>query len=159
VTKTQYKTDVATRLVYQSAPASETSAIPMAYTPQQSAKVDPKIMYYAASASAPASSEVRNYGYNYASKRPVSQSAPYSMIPVHVPMATPSSSGAYSMATPSGTHGLNMPTDISAEQKASPSSASASASHGTMFMGAAPRVSGGLVSAVAAVIGVLAFIL
>jgi hypothetical protein len=80
-------------------------------------------------------------------------------------MATPSSMGSMasmaSMATPSGTHGLNMPTDVSAEQKASHSasaSASASASH-VMFTGAAPRVSGGLVSAAGAVMGVLAFIL
>jgi hypothetical protein len=158
VTKTQYKTAEATRLFYQSAPTMETSAVPMAYTPQQSAQVDPKVMSYAASAPAPASSDP--YSYQYASsQRPMSHAASYSVIPVHVPMATPSS-GAYSMATPSGTHGLNMPTDVSAEQKASPSSSAwASASHGAMFTGAAPRLSGGVVSAAAAVMGVLAFIL
>ncbi|KAJ5863871.1 uncharacterized protein N7529_005787 [Penicillium soppii] len=136
VTKTQYKTAEATRLV------------------------DPKIKSYAASASAHASPEAGNFGYNYASQRPLSQAASFSMIPVHVPMATPSSAGAYSMATPSGTHGLNMPTDVSAEHKASPSSSAwASASHGVMFQGAAPRLSGGIVSVAAAVMGVLAFII
>ena len=161
VTKTQYMTAEATRVAYQSAPAMETSAVPMAYTPQQSAEADPKIMSYVASASAPASSDVRNYGYNYkyASQRPMSKAASYSMIPVHVPMATPASSGA-SMATPSGTHGLTMPSDVSAGKKASPSSsASASASHRIMFTGDAARLSGGIVSAAAAVMGVLAFIL
>lgn len=166
VTKTQYKTAMATHVQYHSAPAMETSAVPMAQTPQQSAEVDPKIMSYAASASAPApaSSEVRNFDYNYASQRPNSKMTSYSMIPVHVPMATPASYGA--MVTPSGTHGLNMPTGVSAEQKAASSAAFASASpsayHGandTLFMGAAPRLSGGLVSAATAVMGVLAFIL
>ncbi|CAG8263736.1 unnamed protein product [Penicillium olsonii] len=179
VTKTQYKTAQATRVVYQSAPSMETSAvpmyndarqsapsmqtsaIPMSFTPQQSAEVDPKMMSYAVSAPAPASSGAFE-SYNY-SQRPNSHAASYSMIPVHVPMATPGSSGA-AMATPSGTHGLNMPTGVSAEQKAASSSAAASASpssHGanTMFMGAAPRLSGGLASAATAVIGVLAFIL
>jgi hypothetical protein len=160
VTKTQYKTAEATRLVYMSAPSMETSAVPMAYTPPQSAQVDPKIKSYAASASAHASPEAGNFGYNYASQRPLSQAASFSMIPVHVPMTTPSSAGAYSMATPSGTHGLNMPTDVSAEHKASPSSSAwASASHGVMFQGAAPRLSGGIVSVAAAVMGVLAFII
>lgn len=162
VTKTQYETAQATRIVYQSAPAMETSAVPQANTLQQSAEVDPKIMSYAASASAPASSGVYSNGYNYnsASQRPMSYAASYSMIPVQVPMATPASSGA-SMATPSGTHGLNMPTGVSAEKLAASSSsasASASASHGVMFTGDAARVSGGLVSAAAAVMGVLAFI-
>ncbi|CAI7663924.1 unnamed protein product [Penicillium bialowiezense] len=164
VTKTQYKTAMATHMQYESAPAMQTSAVPMAMTPQQSAEVDPKIMSWAASASAPASSEVRNFDYSNQSQRPNSKMTSYSMIPVHVPMATPASSGA--MVTPSGTHGLNMPTGVSAEQKAASSaawaSASPSASHGpndTLFMGAAPRLSGGLVSAATAVMGVLAFIL
>ncbi|CAG8381119.1 unnamed protein product [Penicillium salamii] len=184
VTKTQYKTAMATRVLYQSAPSMETSAVPMANTPQQSAQVDPKIMTsavpmantaqqsaqvdpkmmsYAVSAPVPASSDALDRGYDYASQRPNSHAASYSMIPVHVPMASPASSGT-SMATPSGTHGLNMPTGVDAEKKAAASSsaaASPSNSHGanTVFMGAAPRLSGGLVSAATAVMGVLAFIL
>ncbi|KAI3124418.1 hypothetical protein CBS147330_6846 [Penicillium roqueforti] len=105
--------------------------------PQHPVGADP----YAASASAP---------YNYASQRPS-----YSKIAVHVPMATPASNAA-----PSNSMGKMIPTGASAEQKASPSSsASASVSHGIMFQGNAARVSGGIVSAAAAVMGVLAFIL
>ncbi|KAJ6138058.1 hypothetical protein N7471_004544 [Penicillium samsonianum] len=122
-------------------PAAGTSAIYANY-PQRSAGADP----YAASASAP---------YNYAS-----QHSSYSRIPVHVPMATPASYGAFSKATPSSSMGKMIPSGVSANQKASPSSsASASASHGVMFQGDAARLSGGIVSAVAAVMGVLAFIL
>ena len=70
-------------------------------------------------------------------------------------MATPASNAA-----PSNSMGKMIPTGASAEQKASPSSsASASVSHGIMFQGNAARVSGGIVSAAAAVMGVLAFIL
>ncbi|KAJ9481811.1 hypothetical protein VN97_g11652 [Penicillium thymicola] len=101
---------------------------------------------YRSSASAPSA---------YAAQRPS-----YSKIAVHVPMATPASYGAFSQATPSNSMGKMIPTGASAEHKASPSaSASASVSHGVMFEGGAARLSGGIVSAAAAVMGVLAFIL
>ncbi|KAJ5944480.1 hypothetical protein N7516_004648 [Penicillium verrucosum] len=93
----------------------------------------------------------------YAAQRPS-----YSKIAVHVPMATPASYGAFSQATPSNSMGKMVPTGAAAENKASPSSsvsASASVSHGVMFEGGAARLSGGVVSAAAAVMGVLAFIL
>jgi hypothetical protein len=159
VTKTQYKTAEATRVVYQSAPASETSAVLGPNSPQKSVGMDPNMMY-APSASAPVPSAVRSQAYNYASQRPNSQAASYSMIPVHVPMATPASSGAFSMATPSNSMGKMVPSGVSPQQLASPSSsAHASASHGIMFTGDAARLSGGIVSAAAAVMGVLAFII
>ncbi|KAJ5130285.1 uncharacterized protein N7515_006324 [Penicillium bovifimosum] len=148
VTKTQYKTAEATRVVYQSAPVSESSAVVL----------DPN-MLYAPSASAPIPSAVRSE-YSYASQRPHGQAPSYSMIAVHVPMATPASSGAYSMATPSNSMGKMMPSGVSPQHLASPSSsAHASASHGVMFTGDAARLSGGIVSAAAAVMGVLAFII
>ncbi|OQD81241.1 hypothetical protein PENANT_c028G11120 [Penicillium antarcticum] len=159
VTKTQYKTVEATPEYKQSVP---TSAVPMAATPQMSAQVDPKVFSNAISASAPASSAVRSYApYSYASERPMSQSAPYSMISVHVPMATPASS-SYAMATPSSSMAKMMPTGVDALSHGSQSSAAASPSasvHATMFEGGAARLSGGLFSAAAGVMGVLAFIL
>ncbi|KAJ5550813.1 hypothetical protein N7461_005511 [Penicillium sp. DV-2018c] len=148
VTKTQYKTAEATRVVYQTAPFSESSA---------AVGLDPAKLY-APSASAPAPSEVRSQGYSNPSQRPYDAPS-YSMIPVHVPMATASSSGAYSMATPSNSMGKMMPSGVSPQQFASSASAHPSASHGVMFTGDAARLSGGIVTAAAAVMGVLAFIL
>ncbi|KAJ5748696.1 uncharacterized protein N7511_010392 [Penicillium nucicola] len=159
VTKTQYKTVEATPEYKQ---AASTSAVPMAAVPQMSAQVDPKVFSNAIPASAPASSAVRSFApYSYASQRPMSQAASYSMIPVHVPMATPASSNA--MATPSSSMAKSMPTGVDALSHGAQSSAAASPSasaHGTtMFEGSAARLSGGLFSAAAGVMGVLAFIL
>ncbi|KAJ5208547.1 hypothetical protein N7449_002926 [Penicillium cf. viridicatum] len=127
---------------YASFPQPSKGADPYGSYPKSSAGANP----YPASAPAP---------YDYASQRPS-----YSKIAVHVPMATPASYGAFSQPTPSNSMGKMIPTGVSAEQKASPSSsASASVSHGVMFEGGAARLSGGIVSAAAAVMGVLAFIL
>ncbi|KAJ5163232.1 uncharacterized protein N7500_005062 [Penicillium coprophilum] len=166
VTKTQYKTAEATHFAYQSAPVIEASAIPV-HAPQHSAGADPMMNPNPASAPVPTSAVFSHSpqhlagadplansapaSYNQASQRPVSQAGSYSMIPVHVPMATPVSHGILSKPTPSGAF---------AEQQASPSSsASSSVSHGIMFEGDAARLSGGILSAAAAVMGVLAFIL
>ncbi|OQD66685.1 hypothetical protein PENPOL_c004G04440 [Penicillium polonicum] len=140
---------------YASFPQPSTGADPYASFPQPSTGADPygsnpkySVGANPYSASAPAPSD-------YAAQRPA-----YSKIAVHVPMATPASYGAFSQATPSNSMGKMIPTGVSAEQKASPSSsASASVSHGVMFEGGAARLSGGIVSAAAAVMGVLAFIL
>ncbi|CAI7638092.1 unnamed protein product [Penicillium palitans] len=127
---------------YGSYPKPSTGADPYGSSPKYSVGANP----YPASAPAPS---------DYAAQRPS-----YSKIAVHVPMATPASFGAFSQATPSNSMGKMIPTGVSAEQKASPSSsASASVSHGVMFEGGASRLSGGIVSAAAAVMGVLAFIL
>ncbi|KAJ5954724.1 hypothetical protein N7501_009003 [Penicillium viridicatum] len=139
---------------YASFPQPSTGADPYASFPQPSTGADPygsspkySVGANPYSASAPAPSD-------YAAQRPG-----YSKIAVHVPMATPASFGAFSQATPSNSMGKMIPTGVSA-QKASPSSsASASVSHGVMFEGGAARLSGGIVSAAAAVMGVLAFIL
>ncbi|KXG46697.1 uncharacterized protein PGRI_039480 [Penicillium griseofulvum] len=121
------------------------------HSPQNAAGADPMAKTYGSSAPAP---------YSHASHRPMSKAAAYSMIPVHVPMATPASHGAFATATPSSSMGKMVPSGVSGEHKAYPSSsASASASHGIMFQGGAARLSGGIVSAAAAVVGVLAFIL
>ncbi|KAJ5879130.1 hypothetical protein N7455_002595 [Penicillium solitum] len=140
---------------YGSFPKPSTGGDPYGSFPQKSVGADPYGSFAKPSvganpypASAPAPSD-------YAAQRPS-----YSKIAVHVPMATPASYGAFSQATPSVSMGKMIPTGVSAEQKASPSSsASASVSHGVMFEGGAARLSGGLVSAAAAVMGVLAFIL
>ncbi|KUM61215.1 hypothetical protein ACN42_g5902 [Penicillium freii] len=140
---------------YSGYPQKSTGADPYASFPQPSTGADPygSIPKYSVGAnpypaSAPAPSD-------YAAQRPA-----YSKIAVHVPMATPASFGAFSQATPSNSMGKMIPTGASAEQKASPSSsASASVSHGIMFEGGAARLSGGIASAAAAVMGVLAFIL
>lgn len=117
--------------------------------------------------SAAATSAVYNYPQHSAGADPyaphkyaASQGPSYSKIAVHVPMATPASYGVFSKATPSGSMGHMVPTGASA-QKAAASSASPSpsASHGIMFQGDAARLSGGIFSAAAAVMGVLAFIL
>ncbi|KAJ5384918.1 hypothetical protein N7517_002829 [Penicillium concentricum] len=180
VTRTQYKTAEATHVAYQSAPVVEASAMPV-HAPQNSAGADPLMNPYRGSAPAVATSAAfspspqhsagadpmaNSYAasapapHNHASHRPMSQAAEYSMIPVHVPMATPVSHGAMSQATSSNSMGKMVPSGVSAEQKGSPSSsASASVSHGIMFQGDAARLSGGIISAAAAVMGVLAFIL
>ncbi|KAJ5615815.1 hypothetical protein N7537_000929 [Penicillium hordei] len=139
---------------YASFPQSSTGAAPYGSFPQPSSG--------AASGSYPLySSGVNSYSasapapYDYAS-----QSTSYSKIAVKVPEATPASYGAFSQPTPSNSIGQMIPSGVSAEHKASPSSsASASVSNGVMFEGGAPRLSGGLVSAAVAVMGVLAFIL
>ena len=94
---------------------------------------------------APSSSSMAQQSYNYQPQGPASSA--YSMIPVEVPVASPSSSVA-SMAMPSGVDSLQ-----------SSMLASATPSQGVMFTGDAARLSGGIVSAAAAVMGVLAFIL
>ncbi|KAJ5090898.1 hypothetical protein N7532_009582 [Penicillium argentinense] len=133
VTKTQYKEVHPTETVYQQPATSvvvQTSAVPMGSTPmdQPASKVMSSVVYGTQAVPAPSSTHRPYQSYNYNSQRPMSTPA-YSMIPVHIPMASPSAS------------------------------ASASPSHGTMFTGAASRVSGGLFSAAAAVAGVLAFVL
>ncbi|KAJ5287842.1 hypothetical protein N7478_003528 [Penicillium angulare] len=170
VTKTQYKQVQATETVYKQAPVVsqvvQTSAIPMSAVPMESGAA-PKILSSAvygsqvAYASAPASSSYAPYeSYNYKYQAPASSSAAaYSMIPVHVPMATPSSSAMYSMATPSASHGVNVPSGVSPDRSNMPGASASPSSNSPMFTGAATRVSGGLVSAAAAVVGVLAFVL
>jgi hypothetical protein len=101
---------------------------------------------------APSSSHIPYQSYNYNSQRPMSTSA-YSMIPVNVP-APSSTAMLKSMATPSVSHA--MPSGADAMHSAS---ASATPSHGMMFQGAATRASSGIFSAIAAVAGVLAFVL
>ncbi|KGO40351.1 hypothetical protein PEXP_031660 [Penicillium expansum] len=160
---------------YAGYPEPSTGADSYSGYPQQSAGADPYAGY--AGYAKPSSTGVDSYsGYTkpstgadpyagylqpsagadpYAAQRPS-----YSKIAVHVPMATPASYGAFSKATPSNSMGKMIPTGVSAEQKASPSSsASASVSHGIMFQGSAARLSGGIVTAAAAAMGVLAFIL
>ncbi|OQE90417.1 hypothetical protein PENNAL_c0012G06130 [Penicillium nalgiovense] len=116
--------------------------------------------------SAVATSAVYNYPEHSAGADPyaphkygASQGPSYSKIAVHVPMATPASYGVFSKATPSGSMGHMIPTGVAAHKASASASASPSASHGMMFQGDAARLSGGIVSAVAGVIGVLAFIL
>ncbi|KAJ5202035.1 uncharacterized protein N7498_006698 [Penicillium cinerascens] len=94
----------------------------------------------------PYSSQIAQPGYSNSVQAPASSA--YSMIPVQVPAATPSSS----MAT------MIMPSDVDAMHSFTPS-ASATPSQGVMFTGDAARLSGGIVSAAAALMGVLAFIL
>lgn len=165
VTKTQYKEVQATKTVYQQvvSQAAQTSAVPMSAIPMQSGSA-PKIMSSAvhsevAYASAPASSYAPYESYKYKSQSPMSSpAAVYSMIPVNVPMGS-SSSYMYSMATPAASHGANSPSGVSPEHSAMASASASPSSHSAMFTGAASRVSGGFVSAAAAVVGVLAFVL
>lgn len=138
----------ATETVYvtPTAHAAQTSAIPMSAIPNE--VVASKILYSSQAAqfaSTPAMPSSSAYKY---SQRPMSSGAAYSMIPIHVPAATPASS-SMSMPKPSGVDPIH-------SQMAS---ASASPSPGVLFTGAAPRLSGGIASAAAAVMGVLAFIL
>ncbi|KAJ5650875.1 uncharacterized protein N7484_004598 [Penicillium longicatenatum] len=165
VTETQYKQVQATETVYQQVPVVsqvvQTSAVPMHAVPMESGS-DPKIMSFSAPARSSSSNvPYASYPYSAAKSSMSAPAAMYSQIPVHVPMATPSSSASMMpMVTPASSHGLNMPTGVSPEQSAfASSSAHASPSKGVMFTGAASRVSGGIVSAAAAVAGVLAFIL
>ncbi|OGE58497.1 hypothetical protein PENARI_c001G11512, partial [Penicillium arizonense] len=161
VTKTQYQTvDATPEVPKQYKLKAQTSAVSMAATPQMSAQVDPKVFSNAVPLSGSASSGVRSYApYSYASQRLMSHAASYSTVPVHVPVATPASS-SYAMATPSGSMAKMMPTGVDAVSHGAKSSAAASPSeHATMFEGGAARLSGGLLSAAAGVMGVLAFIL
>ncbi|KAJ5928728.1 hypothetical protein N7466_007684 [Penicillium verhagenii] len=167
VTETQYKQVHATETVYQQVPVSQavqTSAVPMSAIPMQSAVPmqsgsDPKILSFAAPARS--SSDVASASYAWPSKSAsAAPSAKYSQIPVYVPVATPSSSAAWApSATPAVS--MNIPSGVSPEQsaRASKSAHATPSAAGTMFTGAASRVSGGLVSAAAAVVGVLAFVL
>lgn len=145
---------------------AQSSAVPMAHVAQTSAVAmpsgaDPK-MHGSQLASAPAAAStpvVPYHSFKYNQQRPMSSSAAYSMIPVHVPMATPASSGYKSMMTPGASMGP-MASGASPLHSAKASgSASASASHGAMFTGAASTISGSFISAAAAVVGVLAFVL
>ncbi|KAJ5675999.1 hypothetical protein N7462_008896 [Penicillium macrosclerotiorum] len=163
VTKTQYKEVHPTKTVYAQPVVSQvvqtSAAVPMSATPEE--VVDPKVVYsapamhgsqFASVPAAPSSSYVPYQSYNYMPQRPASSSAAYSMIPVHVPMA--SSSSMMPMATPSSSMGLNLrPSGADAMH-----SASATPS-GHMFTGNAARVSGGIASVAAAIVGVLAFVL
>ncbi|CAG8888562.1 unnamed protein product [Penicillium egyptiacum] len=126
----------------------------------------PYALHGPAATPAAASSAVYNYPQHsagadpYAPHKYASQGPSYSKIAVHVPMATPASYAFFSKATPSSSMGKMIPTGAAAEKAASSSaSPSASVSHGMMFQGDAARLSGGIVSAAAAVMGVLAFIL
>ena len=167
VTKTEYKEITPTTTVYKHPLVSETvqtsAAVP-------ALKVEPKVhsMVYA---SVPASTVSHVY------LRPEGTSAVYSMIPVHVPQVTPVSSSMdpmvsngimMSMATPvSNGPMVSMATPVSNSPNLRPSGASpeqsnapnASPSSNALFMGAGARVSGGMYSAAAAVMGVLAFVL
>lgn len=144
------------------------SPVPMAHVAQTSAVampsgVDPK-MRGSQLASAPAAASTPGVGYHsfqYNQQRPMSSGAAYSQIPVQVPMATPASSGYKAMMTPGASMGpMASGADPMHSAKASGSAAaSPSASHGAMFTGAANTISGSLVSAAAAVVGVLAFVL
>ncbi|KAJ5389748.1 uncharacterized protein N7496_000816 [Penicillium cataractarum] len=153
VTKTQYKEVHPTLTVYATPVVSHavlqtTAAVHMSATPEET-YVDPKVVY---SAPVAPSSSIPYHIYN--SQSPMSSSVAYSMIPVHVPVATPSSSNVMlSVATPSSSHGL--PIGADALQRPS-TSAKPSA---VMFQGSAARVSGGIASVAAAVVGVLAFVL
>lgn len=127
----------------------ETQAVPASQVPM----VTPasKILYSSNVQSAyvsvaTPSSHMAQESYNFRPHAPASSG--YSMIPVDVPVASPSSSMA-SMAMPSGADPMH----------SAMASASATPSHGVMFTGDAARLSGGIVSAAAAVMGVLAFIL
>ncbi|KAJ5681992.1 uncharacterized protein N7477_001932 [Penicillium maclennaniae] len=95
---------------------------------------------------APSSSSMAQESYDSQSQAPTSHV--YSTIPVDVPMASASSA----MATEA------MPTGVDAMQSSMPF-ASATPSHDVYFTGNAARLSGGFISAAAAVMGVLAFIL
>lgn len=162
VTKTDLKevTSTETHTVYQQPATSvvvQTSSAPQGATPMQypASKVYSSAVSSAQTAPASSSSSQIPYqSYNYNSQRPMSTTAAYSMIPVQVPKSTPSSSAMMSMATPSASHG--MPSGVDPMHSAS---ASASTSRGAMFTGAATRASGGIFSAIAAVAGVLAFVL
>ena len=97
---------------------------------------------------------------------PMSSGPAYSTIPISVPMGTPTwSSYMTSVATPSWTTDTMMPTGVSPESSDCASSsmtatmAESPYPSSTMFMGAASRMSNGMVSAAAAFVGVLAFIL
>ncbi|KAJ5734526.1 hypothetical protein N7533_012929 [Penicillium manginii] len=161
VTKTQFKEvhPTATTTVYEKAPtsvvtqAAQTSAVPQGATPMN----DPENKIYSSavfgSQAAPSSSNIPYQSYNYNSQRPMSTGT-YSMIPVNVPV--PSSTAMMkSMATPSASHGMPVGADAMNSASASPTP-----SHGAaMFQGAATRASSGIFSAVAAVAGVLAFVL
>ncbi|KAJ5774157.1 hypothetical protein N7457_009053 [Penicillium paradoxum] len=179
VTKTHYRTAEATPVAYKSAPVAEIHGTPVANTPQQSPAVDPRAshgMQVPAEAtpmaykSAPvvnshgtpvANTPQQSAAVGVDANMRNSESAPasYSMIPVHVPMATPAVSGAVAMATPYNIHGMMMPSGVSPGKFSPSSSAFPSTSPGAMFEGSAARTSGGLASAAAAVMGVLAFIL
>jgi hypothetical protein len=143
----------ATETVYASpSHVVETQAVPMSQVPM----VTPvsKILYssnvqgtqFASVPAVRSSSHMAQQSYKYRPEAPASSA--YSMIPVQVPVASPSSSMA-SKIMPSGADPMH----------SSMASASATPSHGIMFTGDAARLSGGLVSAAAAVMGVLAFIL
>jgi hypothetical protein len=98
------------------------------------------------------SSMIPEYSYDYHSHRPVTKAVPYSMIPVNVPM---SSNVVMGSSTPAMSKAV--PTGVSPEHSAA-ASPSPSA-RGQMFTGDAARLSGGLVSVAAAVMGVLVFVL
>ncbi|KAJ5646452.1 hypothetical protein N7490_002824 [Penicillium lividum] len=143
-------------------PSSSASKTPM-FTPSSSA---PETPMFTPSSSAPETPMFTPS--SGASKTPMftpSSSAPEtpmftpSSSASKTPMFTPSSSASKTpMFTPSSSH-LNIPTGVSPEQSAMASSSAHATPHAVMFTGAAARVSGGLVSAAAAVIGVLAFVM
>ncbi|KAJ5610679.1 hypothetical protein N7510_007398 [Penicillium lagena] len=164
VTKTHYRQVEKTATVYVQQPATsmivETSAIPMAAVPQQSNVSEEKVysnpalhpsMETVVAIPAP-SSMVPVYSYDYKSHRPVTKGVAYSMIPVDVPVHS-----SRIMGTSTPVQSKAIPTGVSPEFSAS-ASASPSA-RVQMFTGDASRLSGGLVSVAAAVMGVLAFIL
>ncbi|KAG0159091.1 hypothetical protein PDIDSM_6611 [Penicillium digitatum] len=134
-----------------------TGANPFADYAQPSTGANPSADYAKPSTGA---DPFASYSQSSAGADPFTPQRPsYSQIPVHVPNATPVPSGGFSKAGPSSIGKIN-PTGVSPEQNIYPSSsASAFASHGIMFEGDAARLSGGIVSVVAAVIGVLAFII
>jgi len=148
----------ATETVYASpSRVVESQAVPMSQAPM----VTPasKILYnvqstqFASMPAVPSSSHMAQQSYQYRPHAPASSG--YSMIPVEVPVASPSSS----VASPSSSvAGKIMPSGVD-PMHSSMASASATPSHGIMFTGDAARLSGGIVSAAAAVMGVLAFIL
>lgn len=155
MTKTQYNEVHPTLTVY-----ATPVAVPMSATPQES-QADPKVVYsapaehaseFASVPAAPTSSAAAS-SHDHMPQRPMSSSASYSMIPVQIPSVTRFSSMMMPMATPSSSHGL--PSGADALHRPSASSKPSA----VMFQGSAARISGGIVSVAAAVVGVLAFVL
>ncbi|KAI2792446.1 hypothetical protein POX_b02484 [Penicillium oxalicum] len=103
--------------------------------------------------SAPSSSY--DYTYDYPTQTPQSSVASYSVIPVHVPLA--SSHGMMAAATPSGSYAMPSGADGLRHPSGTPSGSVTPSAY--MFEGSAGRVSGGFVSVAAAFVGVLAFVL
>ncbi|KAJ5480670.1 hypothetical protein N7539_006564 [Penicillium diatomitis] len=153
VTKTEYKDVQSTVTVYATPVESHAMQMPTATPSSHAAQppVDQKNSYHPSSA-APSSS----YDYPYPSQSSASSPASYSMIPVDVPAASSSHAPA-AYATPSGSYAVPSGADALRHPSGRPSGSATPSAY--MFEGSAARISGGFASAVAAVVGVLAFVL